>query len=405
MNTKRSDSPVSILLVSDTLFDTNGVSRFIRDMAEHARSCGADLTAVTASPIRPAGLPDNIVNLNPFITIRMPFYREQHLNIIPPVISLFRTIRSRRPGIIHISTPGPLGWSALAIAVVLRIPTAGTYHTDFPSFLEENSGSRRVRALTAWVMRRFYRRMTFTFSRSKRYIAAMHEEIGIPQERIVYLPPGTDTEKFSPSFRPESGFWERYGIEGDPLAILYVGRLNVEKNIPFMIERFRELRRNTRRPVALVLVGEGQYLESADAWRGEAIYCLGVRRGEELSQIYAASTLFLSASVTETLGQTVMEAQASGLAAVVSDRGGVTETVIDQHTGFTLPVGKPRQWTAALKRLVEDEPLRRRMGEAACERMQNASIRKSCEAFVKRHREFVEKGNGNRETGIGGRRT
>jgi glycosyltransferase involved in cell wall biosynthesis len=389
MNTKRSDSPFSILLVSDTLFDTNGVSRFIRDMSEHARSCGADLTAVTASPIRTEELPENILNLKPFISVRMPFYREQRLNIVPPLLALFITIRSRRPQIIHISTPGPMGWSALFIARVLRIPTAGTYHTDFPSFLEENSGSRRIRALTAWVMRRFYRHMAFTFSRSKRYIAAMHGEIGIPEERIVYLPPGTDTEKFAPSFRPGPGFWKCYGIENDPLVILYVGRLNVEKNVPFMVERFRELRRNTRRHVALVLVGEGRYAEYADAWRKEGIYCLGVRRGEALSQIYAGSDLFLSASVTETLGQTVMEAQASGLAAVVSDRGGVAETVVDQHTGFTLSVEKPQQWTAALKRLVEDEALRRRMGEAACQRMQNASIRKSCEAFVQRHREAV----------------
>ncbi len=389
MNTKRSDSTFSILLVTDTLFDSNGVSRFIRDMAARAADFGAELTVVTASPIRPEGMPENIVNLRPFLAVRMPFYPEQYLNLLPPFWRLWRTLRARRPEIIHISTPGPLGWSALLIARLLRIPTAGTYHTDFPTFLEENTGSKRIRALTAWVMRRFYRSMAFTFARSQRYIPLMAGEIAIAPERIVYLPPGTDTGAFNPGYRSRPGFWEGYNIPGEPLVFLYVGRLSVEKNLPFMIERFRELRRNVRRDIALVLVGEGEYAAQAARWRSDNIHLLGVRRGEELSRIYANSDIFLSASVTETLGQTVMEAQASGLCAVVSDRGGVTETVVDQHTGFTLDVAQPGRWTAALEKLVRDGRLRSAMGRAAAERMQHASIRRSCEVFVRQHREAI----------------
>ena len=376
-------------LVTDTLFDSNGVSRFIRDMAAHAADFGADLTVVTASPIRPDGMPANIVNLRPFLAIRMPFYPEQYLSLLPPFWSLWRTLRARRPRIIHISTPGPLGWSALLIARLLRIPTAGTYHTDFPAFLEKNTGSRRIRALTAWVMRCFYRSMTFTFARSQRYIPLMAGEIAIAPERILYLPPGTDTDAFNPGYRSGPGFWKGYGIMNAPLVLLYVGRLSVEKNLPFMIERFRELRRSVRRDIALVLIGEGEFAARAGEWQNDNIHLLGVKRGEELSSIYANSDIFLSASVTETLGQTVMEAQASGLCAVVSDRGGVAETVVDQHTGFTLDVAHPSRWTAALEKLAQDERLREAMGRAAAERMQHASIRHSCEVFVRRHREAV----------------
>ena len=375
----------AMMLVTDTLFDTNGVSRFIRDLSARAESFGVDLTVVSASPLAPETLPGGVVNLAPLLSVRMPFYKEQRLTLLPPLWRLYRELRRRKPRIVHLSTPGPLGWSALLLCRLLRIPCAATYHTDFPAFIAENTGSPRLEALTRWVMRRFYRSMRFLFSRSRTYLPVLRQFVDA--SRALYLPPGTDTDAFSPDHRVETGFWERYGLQGEGLVILYVGRLNVEKNLMFAVERFRELRRNVKRPVRFVLVGEGDYVRHADRWREEGICHIGVRRGEELGAIYASADLFLSASLTETLGQTVMEAQASGLPAVVGNRGGVTETVVDQHTGFILDAGQPERWVAALVRLVRDDELRRRMGEAARKRMEHASISRSCEAFFQRHRE------------------
>lgn len=378
------ENNIKIVLVTDTLFETNGVSRFIHDMVAHAPKHHATLTAITASNIDVPLSSPNIIRLKPFLVMRMPFYKEQYLHIIPPFLSLYKTIRGLNPHIIHISTPGPLGWSALFIAKILKIPMAGTYHTDFPAFLEENTGSKTIRKITAWFMRRFYKQMRFTFARSKLYMKTIEEEIGISAQQIIYLSSGTDTQRFHPSFKEEN-FCTHYGIREDAVTLLYVGRLNVEKNLLFLIDRFREFKKETKQKVVLMLVGEGEYAAHADEWMQEDIFYLGVKRGEELSSIYANSDIFISASTTETLGQTVMEAQASGLCAIVSDQGGVVESVQDGVSGYTLSIEQPELWVRKLRELIEDQSKRVTMGMAGFERMQKRSIETSCQDFIKQH--------------------
>jgi glycosyltransferase involved in cell wall biosynthesis len=376
---------IKIVLVTDTLFDTNGVSRFIHDMVHFAPKNNATLTAITAANINVPISSPNVICIQPFLAMRMPFYKEQSLQIIPPLLSLWKKIRVLKPDIIHISTPGPLGWSALFMAKILKIPIAGTYHTDFPAFLEENTGSKTMRKITAWFMRRFYKQMRFTFARSKPYIKTIEEEIDISPQKIIYLSSGTDTQKFHPSFK-EEGFWTRYGIAKDALILLYVGRLNVEKNLLFLIDRFREFKKETKQKVVLVLVGEGEYAAHADEWMQEDIFYLGVKRGEELSSIYANSDIFMSASTTETLGQTIMEAQASSVCVIVADKGGVIENVQDGISGYTLSIECAHLWVEKLKELSVDQQKRVAMGMAGFQQMQERSIEASCQAFITQHR-------------------
>jgi glycosyltransferase involved in cell wall biosynthesis len=379
------ENDIKIALVTDTLFDTNGVSRFIHDMVHYAKKYNTTLVAITASNNDMLISSSDIIRLKPFLAMRMPFYKEQSLHIIPPFLSLYRSIKKLNPHIMHISTPGPLGWSALFIAKILNIPIAGTYHTDFPAFLEENTSSKKIRKITAWFMHRFYKQMRFTFARSKRYIATIEEEIGIDQKKIFFLNAGTDTKKFNPSFKKKN-FWIKYGIAKDTVMLLYVGRLNVEKNLLFLIDRFKELRESLQQEVVLVLVGEGEYVKYADEWRLDGILYLGTKRDEELSCIYANSDIFISASTTETLGQTVMEAQASGLCAVVSDQGGVVESVQNEISGYTLSVDFPEHWVAKLKELTINQKKRVMMGQAGFHQMQERSIEASCQAFISQHR-------------------
>jgi glycosyltransferase involved in cell wall biosynthesis len=388
MDNSTANKKITIALVTDTLFDTNGVSRFIQDMLHHAPKCNASLYAIVASRHKIPLPSKNIISLKPFIAIPMPFYKEQSLQVAPPFLSLYRAIRRVDPDIIHISTPGPLGWSALLIAKVLGIGVAGTYHTDFPAFLEENTGSKTVASVATWFMRRFYKRMSFTFARSKKYMHIIQNDIGINREKILFLNSGTDTKRFNPLFR-QNNLWHDFGVPQDSVVLLYVGRLNVEKNLLFLIDRYRELRQGCDEKIALVLVGEGEYAKYAKEWIEEDIYYLGVKRGEELSQIYASADIFVSASNTETLGQTVMEAQASGICAVVSDQGGVTESVEDGVSGYAISTNDPELWVDRLKLLILDSCLRMQMGEAGHKAMQQHSIQESCRRFVAQHRKAL----------------
>jgi len=379
-----------VLLISDTVYDANGVSRFIQDMAAQSRGRDGRFSVLSSSPLCGESPEKNITNIRPFWYVRMPFYKEQFLTIVPPWMKMYRYVKTQRPDIIHISTPGPLGLCAMAIARRCAIPVAGTYHTDFPSYIRKQTKMRMAEWVTRRFMQFFFHRMQKVFSRSRQYVDVLHRELEFEPARLLFLPPGTDTHRFSPSYRTEA-VWSRFDIRNDSVKILYVGRLSVEKNFIFVVDLFEKLQEECDLPLSLIIVGEGTLAEPVSRRRNSHIHLLGLQTGEALSRLYASSDLMLFASVTETLGQVVMEAQASGLPCIVSDQGGVTDIVSHGETGYCLSVSAPEQWREKSRSLIEDEAMRKRMGKAANARMQHRSIEQTYVRFMQAHEEIVDK--------------
>jgi len=379
-----------VLLISDTVYDANGVSRFIQDMAAQSRSNGGHFSVLSSSPLGPETPEKNITNLRPFWYVRMPFYKEQYLTVVPPWWKMYRFVKTLRPDIIHISTPGPLGLCAMAIAKRFGIPVAGTYHTDFPSYIRKQIDLGFAESATRRFMQLFFHRMQKVFSRSRLYMGVLERELDIHASRLEFLPPGTDTATFSPRHRDDE-VWARFDVRSDSIKILYVGRLSVEKNFMFVVELFEALQASCAVPLSLIVVGEGALAETVSRKRNSHIHLLGLQRGAALSQLYASSDLMLFASVTETLGQVVMEAQASGLPCIVSDEGGVTDIVEHGVTGYCLPVKNKEQWAQKGRRLIEENALRKRMGETATRQMQARSIAQTYARFMQVHEEIVRK--------------
>ncbi|MEJ2468444.1 MAG: glycosyltransferase family 1 protein [Campylobacterales bacterium] len=377
-----------VLLISDTVFDANGVSRFIQDMAAQSRGKDGRFSVLSASPLGGAAPESNITNLRPFWYVRMPFYKEQFLTIMPPWVRMDRHVRAHRPDIIHISTPGPLGVCAMLIARRYGIPVVGTYHTDFPSYIRKQLKTKTAERLTRRFMRLFFHRMRRVFSRSQEYMGVLQRELQIDRSKLLFLPPGTDTRRFSPVHRDES-VWSRFDIRCDSVKLLYVGRLSVEKNFLFVVELFEKLQEMCSVPLSLIVVGEGALAETVSRRRNSHIHLLGLQKGKALSQLYASSDLMLFASVTETLGQVVMEAQASGMPCIVSDEGGVTDIVSHGETGYCLPATDTDQWLEKSRRLVEDKSIRERMGNAAWQQMRARSIEQTYERFMQAHEEIM----------------
>lgn len=395
MNTK-------VLLISDTVFDTNGVSRFIQDMAEQSRKANGAFSVLTASPLAGEHPEKNIINLKPFWCIRMPFYKEQFLTIVPPGLRMYRYVKAQRPDVMHISTPGPLGLCAMAVAKCQGIPVAGTYHTDFPSYIWNQTKSRPLKWMTRRFMMLFYHRLSRVFSRSRQYMGVLQQALGIVEDRLLFLPPGTDTERFSPGYRSET-VWQDFAVPREGIKLLYVGRLSVEKNFMFVIELFEQLQEQSRVPLSLIVVGEGALADTVRRRGHRNIHLLGVQKGHALSQLYASSDLMLFASVTETLGQVVMEAQASGVPCIVSDRGGVTDIVADGETGYCLDVEDKMQWLRKAKQLIEEDGIRKRMGAAGSIRMQARSIEQTYVRFMQAHHELIKsESNNTRENVVEG---
>ena len=139
------------------------------------------------------------------------------------------------------------------------------------------------------------------------------------------------------------------------------------------------------RNVELIVLGEGVLLKDPEVWREKGVHMLGVKRGAELSAFYATCDLFVFPSVTETLGQAVMEAQASGLPAIVSNEGGPRSLVAHEESGFVLPVDNPDVWVDAIEAIYNNPSLDESMRQKAHAHMHTMGFAKSFETFWDAH--------------------
>jgi glycosyltransferase involved in cell wall biosynthesis len=284
--------------------------------------------------------------------------------------------------VIHCSTPGPMGLCGWLVAKMLRVPLLGTYHTDFPAYVDRLTRDHRVTNGTIAYMRWLYREMAGVFSRSRAYRFNLRD-LGVAEEKLLTLPPGVNLSRFSPMLR-DPNVWTDYGI-AQPLRLLYCGRVSVEKNMPMLASAFKKLCA-TRDDTALVIAGDGPYAaEMKQRLAGLPAYFLGFRNDAELAPLYAGADLFVFPSRTDTLGQVVMEAQACGLPALVGNEGGPKETVIDEVTGVVLASNDPERWCQAIDALLNDEPRLQRMRRSAPQRSARFSLDETFEHFWAEH--------------------
>jgi glycosyltransferase involved in cell wall biosynthesis len=396
-----------VVLVTDTLGDVNGVSRFIRNVAEQALLTNTALDVVTSTRFACPDQP-NVHNLRPRYSRPMPGYPT--LDVVWPNAGAIHALLDRlKPTVLHVSTPGPVGSVGRSWALKRGVPLIGTYHTDFPAYIEHLFNDAALTWVCSWSMKRFYQPFARVFSRSDEYAQALID-LGVGRERIDTLLPGIDTDVFNPGFRDGSGaIWravnatmpdESERIRAGSVKLLYVGRVSVEKNLPWLVKVWPGVRAGCQErgvDAQLIVVGDGPYLKpmreelTANAAGGAssgAVF-LGFRFGRELSTIYASSDVFVFPSTTDTLGQVVMESQAAGLAVIVTDQGGPAGVVDDGKTGHVLAVSPPMAaeaaWTGTMIELSCDEPRRRAMGIAAAAKIAPMSIRHSFAHFWEVH--------------------
>lgn len=382
------DRPTRVALFTDTLGDINGVSRFIRQGAEWAAGTGRELHVFAFDHQDLPDLP-NLHRVKPVFTMPTPGYEELRLHL-PPVLSVLRDVNAIQPDAVHVSTPGPMGLLGAAAAEMVRAPLLGTHHTDFPAYIQRLLGDQSMVKGCERALRNLYSRFDRVLTRSESYIPSVRR-LRVEEHRIVPLAPGVDSTTFGPHHRDLS-VWNGLA-RVDSLKALYAGRVSVEKNTPLLEHTWKIIRRRCEDrglEVELVVVGDGPDRDRLErSLRPFGARFLGYRHGEELSKLYASADLFLFPSVTDTLGQVVLEAQASGLPAVVSTAGGPREIVEDGVTGRTLPASSPGQWVDAVIDLFDDEAKRTRLGRAARRRAEGRAIGTMFENFWNEHEAAV----------------
>src|SRR5262245_26644121 len=216
------------------------------------------------------------------------------------------------PDVVYVATEGPLGWSAVSLARRLGIPVLSGFHTDFRGYAP-HYGAGWLRPVVIRYLRGFHNRTAGTLVAS--------DELGDQLRargfrNLSVLGRGVDRELFTPR-RRSYDLRHTWGVADGDVVALYVGRLAPEKNVGLAVEAYRAMRRRCRGG-RLVVVGDGPDREGLERAHPDVLFC-GQRLGPSLAAHYASADVFLFPSETETFGNVILEAMASGLAVVAYD--------------------------------------------------------------------------------------
>lgn len=330
----------------------NGVTGSVLQSVRHLTAAGHE--ALVVAPGAPGARAAEGTTLLP--SMPLPAYPQVR-------IALGRTgtiagiLRDYRPDVVHLASPFVLGWRAVTAAAGLDLPTVAVYQTDVIAYARKY-GLPRATALTAGHVARLHRKATLTLAPSS---SALHQldELGVDRTRLWGR--GVDTERFRPDRR--SAAWRSWIAPGE-VIVGYVGRLAPEKQV-------EDLAVIADMPgVRLVIVGDGPARSRLERALPRAVF-LGHLSGHELAQAMASFDVFVHPGESETFGQTIQEAHASGIPVVATGRGGPVDLVRSSVDGWLYRPGDLGDLRARVGDLVGDETKRRAFGVAARAAVEN----------------------------------
>jgi glycosyltransferase involved in cell wall biosynthesis len=281
-------------------------------------------------------------------------------SLVGALLPLLET--TQRPDLVHVATEGPLGLAALWAARQLELPVTSSFHTNFHHYSGHYGAKALQRGLLSF-LRWFHNASKLTLVPTAQMSAEL-AEAGF--ERLGVMSRGVDTQLFDPA-RRSSELRATWGAGPATPVLAYVGRLAAEKNLGLAVEAFRDVQRAVP-DAKFVLVGDGPE-RGPLARQSPEFHYAGMRRGEDLATHYASADLFLFPSTTETFGNVVTEALASGLVVLAYDYAATREHVRDGVNGFAVPFDEAaafrRAAVAALRRRSEWAGLRAAARETA----------------------------------------
>ncbi len=348
-----------ILWFTDTLVDLNGPSVSLQEIGNIACSTGRSIYIVSSLLDSEIGqeLPGNFINL-PFVySFRMPYYDKYTLKI-PALLKAIRILDELEADEIFISTPGPVGLLGLLAARILNVRSRGIYHTDFIREAEAIIGNSSMNRVLKSVERWFYGVVDETMVPTHAYIQILKER-GIAGDQLTLFRRGIRADRFLPKTGARSIIQQKLHLK-EGFYLLYAGRVSEDKNMDFLAQVFSQSHKEYK-DLYLIIAGDGPYLEEfrKKVKKFDHIVFPGRIPREQLVDYYSASDLLLFPSTTDTFGMVVLEAQACGLPALVSDVGGPQELVQDARTGAVLRNNSEAAWCRAVEdlyHLKHDEP-------------------------------------------------
>ena len=325
--------PLQIALVTETYPpEVNGVALTLARLVAGLRQRGHGIQLIRPRQSR-SELPAKETGFTEVLTAGLPIPGYPGLRFGLPVRSdLHRLWAIHPPSLVHVATEGPLGAAAVAAARRLGIPVSSGFHTNFQAY-SRHYRLGWLRGMVARHLRRFHNRTDLTLVPTR---SLATELVGDGYRNVAVLARGIDTRLFNPS-RRSAALRTSWQVADHSLVVAYVGRLAAEKNLPLALEAFAAI--TARYPDArLLIVGDGPLLGRLQRQYPHHIFA-GMRLDEDLATHYASADMFLFPSMTETFGNVVPEALASGLGVVAFDCAAAADLVDDGDNGRTVPAG------------------------------------------------------------------
>ncbi len=336
-----------VAILADGIGSMHGVTRTIEEIRQRGVP-GFEIEVVGTDP-------EVDLRLSAVAEIDVPFYPGLQIGV-PSLPAAVQTLADGAFDAIHVCSPGPAGIAGALVARALGVPLVGSYHTELTAYAGLRSGDEHVTNAMAMAVGAFYNACDIVLSPSLASDAAL-ATIGMPSQKIMRWDRGVDTSRFDPSLRDEQLFGSA------TVNVLYSGRITHEKGADLLADAFLLARQSDPR-LRLVLAGGGPEQERLRDRLGDTASFLGWLQGTELARAYASADVFLFPSATDTFGQVILEAQASGLPVIAVAEGGPLSLIEDGVTGL-LREANPRVLADALLELACAPILRERLSSAA----------------------------------------
>ncbi len=308
-----------VAILADGIGSTHGVTRTIEEIRDRGVP-GFEIEVVGTDP-------EVDRRLSAVAEIDVPFYPGLRIGVpsLPVAVQTLAGLGGGGYDVIHVCSPGPAGICGALVARALGLPLVGSYHTELTAYAGLRSGVQRLADAMAFAVSAFYNACDVVLSPSLASDGAL-AALGMPAERVLRWDRGVDTARFDPALRDRS-------LLPGAINVLYSGRITREKGAELLADAFL-LARDREPRLHLVLAGGGPEEDYVRGRLGEHASFLGWLHGDELARAYASADMFVFASITDTFGQVILEAQASGVPTVALARGGPLSLIENRISGL-----------------------------------------------------------------------